>query len=106
MDDLLRSPLPARLSALSILGREVPLLFRDGQGVTWSGACDLVYRDERGRIVVADYKTERLEGDPQAAAERHRRQMEIYLEAFRRALPGETVRGEIIFVRSGISVAL
>jgi ATP-dependent helicase/nuclease subunit A len=106
VDDLLRSPLPARLSALSILGREVPLLFRDGQGVTWSGACDLVYRDERGRIVVADYKTERLEGGPQAAAERHRRQMEIYLEAFRRALPGETVRGEIIFVRSGISVAL
>ena len=106
VDEILRSPLPARLSSLSILGREVPLLFRDGQGVTWSGVCDLVYRDEDGGIVVADYKTERLEEEPRSAAERYRAQMLVYVEALRRALPAETVRGEIIFVRPGISVAL
>ncbi|MEK7799924.1 MAG: PD-(D/E)XK nuclease family protein, partial [Acidobacteriota bacterium] len=85
---------------------EVPLLFRDGQGVTWSGVCDLVYRDEDSGIVVADYKTERLEEEPRSAAERYRAQMLVYVEALRRALPAETVRGEIIFVRPGISVAL
>ena len=106
VDEILRSPLPARLSSLSILGREVPLLFKDGQGVTWSGVCDLIYRDEQGRIVAADYKTERLEEEPGPAAERYRAQMQVYVEALRRALPDETVRGEIIFVRPGISVVL
>ncbi|PYT10874.1 MAG: hypothetical protein DMF51_17070, partial [Acidobacteria bacterium] len=105
LDEMLRSPLPARLASLDILGREVPLILRDGSGVTWAGACDLVYRDGPGRLVLADYKTERLAGEPAAAAERHRPQMAIYLEAFRRALAGTGVRGEIIFVRSGVSVA-
>jgi ATP-dependent helicase/nuclease subunit A len=106
VDEILRSPLPARLASRSILGREVPLIFRDERGVTWSGVCDLIYRDERGQVVAADYKTERLDGDPGPAAERYRPQMRLYVEALRRALPGETVRAEILFVRSGISAAL
>ncbi len=106
VDEILRSPLPARLSSLSILGREVPLLFKDGEGVTWSGVCDLIYRDGQGRVVAADYKTERLEGEPGPAAGQYRAQMLVYVEALRRALPDETVRGEIIFVRPGISVGL
>jgi len=106
VDEILRSPLPARLASRSILGREVPLIFRDEEGVTWSGVCDLIYRDERGQVVAADYKTERLDGDPGSAAERYRPQMQLYVEALRRALPGETVRAEILFVRSGISAAL
>jgi len=68
--------------------------------------CDLVYRDERGAVVAADYKTDRPDGEPGAAAERYRPQMQIYVEALRRALPGETVRAEILFVRTGISAAL
>ncbi|OLD64493.1 MAG: hypothetical protein AUI47_05700 [Acidobacteria bacterium 13_1_40CM_2_68_5] len=106
LDDMLRSPLPARLVSLDIIGREVPLIVRDERGLIWAGACDLVYREGPGRLVLADYKTERLAGDPAAAAERHRPQMAIYLEAFRRALPGTSLRGEIIFVRSGVSVAI
>ena len=105
LDEMLRSPLPARLVSLDIIGREVPLILQDRRGLTWAGACDLVYREGPGRLVLADYKTERPAGDPAAAAERHRPQMAIYLEAFRRALPGSSVRGEIIFVRSGVSVA-
>jgi ATP-dependent helicase/nuclease subunit A len=106
VEEFLRSPLPRHLADANVLGREVPILFKDDTGITWSGACDLVYRDAGGRVVVADYKTERLDGDPAIAATRHRRQMEIYLEAFRRALPGEAVRAEILFVRAGLSVAL
>src|SRR6185295_11843055 len=103
IEEFLRSPLPKRLASLTVLGREVPVLYRDDAGATWSGACDLLYRDERGRLVVADYKTERLDGPPAAAAERHRRQMEIYLDAFRRTLGEKTVVGEILFVRAGVS---
>ena len=106
VEEILRSPLPARLASRSILGREVPLIFKDERGVTWSGVCDLVYRDERGAVVAADYKTDRLDDEPGAAAERYRPQMQIYVEALRRALPGETVRAEILFVRTGISAAL
>jgi ATP-dependent helicase/nuclease subunit A len=106
VEEMLRSPLPARLASLAILGREVPLILKDERGVTWSGVCDLIYRDDRGSLVAADYKTERLGGEPGAAAERYRPQMQIYLEALRRVLPGETVRAEILFVRSGISAAL
>jgi ATP-dependent helicase/nuclease subunit A len=106
VEEFLRSPLPGRLKSAEVLGREVPILFRDETGVTWSGACDLVYRDGGGRLIVADYKTERLGADPTAAARRHRRQVEIYLDAFRRALPHETVRGEILFVRAGVSVEI
>src|SRR5207247_117540 len=69
IEECLRSPLPARLKSADILGREVPILFRDEAGVTWSGACDLVYRDGRGVLVVADYKTERPGPDPAAAGE-------------------------------------
>ena len=105
IEAFLRSPLPGRLAEAIVLGRDVPILFTDDGGVTWSGTCDLVYRDAHG-LVVADYKTERLEGDPDAAAARHRRQMEIYLEAFRRALPGGAARAEVLFVRAGVSVAL
>ncbi len=102
----LASPLPARLASVEILGREVPILYRDEEGTTWLGACDLIYRDRDGTTVVADYKTDRVEGDPAAAAERYRAQMAVYLEALRRALPGKPVRGEILFLRTGEAVSL
>jgi ATP-dependent helicase/nuclease subunit A len=101
VDQFLATGLPTRLAGAAILGREVPILWRDDAGATWIGACDLVYRDAAGATVAVDYKTDRLEQDPERAAERYRPQMEVYLEALRRALPGTPVRGEILFLRSG-----
>ncbi len=106
VEGFLASPLPARLAGEEILGREVPILFRDEGGTTWIGACDLVYRDREGRVVAADYKTDRVEGDPRRAAEPYRQQLAVYREALGRALPASKVRAEVLFVRSGIAVAI
>jgi ATP-dependent helicase/nuclease subunit A len=101
VDRFLSSSLPARLSGIEVLGREVPILFRDEDGVTWIGAIDLVYRDESGGIVAADYKTDRLRGDASGMVERYRPQMRVYVEALRRALPKTEIRGELLFLREG-----
>jgi hypothetical protein len=101
----LGTPLPSRLAAAEILGTEVPILFRDGGGRTWTGACDLLFR-EGGSVVVADFKTDRVDVDATTAAERYRDQIGVYVEAVRRAMPGERPRGEVLFVRSGDAVVL
>lgn len=100
------SPLPARLAAGDIVAREMPVLYTGADGTTWNGICDLVYRDEDGCLVAADYKTERVEGNAEIAARRYRPQIRIYVDALRRAAPGERVRGQIVFVRSGVAVSL
>ena len=106
VERFIASPLPERLAGVEILGREVTILFRDEDDRVWNGSCDLVYRDGEGRVVAADYKTERLDGDAAAAAQRHRPQIAIYVEALRRAMPDREIRGEVIFVRGGVAVPL
>jgi ATP-dependent helicase/nuclease subunit A len=110
LDAFLATGLPARLAAAEasgrILGREVPILYRDGDGTTWLGSCDLVYRDEEGAVVAADYKTHHPGGEGSAAAERYSGQVGVYVEALRRALPGERVRGELLLLRTGAVVAI
>ncbi len=76
-----------------VLSRELPVLLwseEDGTpGSVVSGIVDLVYRDpEDGRLVVADYKTDRIEDDD-ALAERTRvyePQVRIYARALQEAL--------------------
>ena len=92
------SPLAARLTGLDVLGREVPMLFREDDARAWSGTIDLIYREPGGTIVVADYKTDAA---LDLALDRHREQLRIYVEAVRRAVPGASVRGELWMVRHG-----
>jgi len=70
---LCAGPLLARLRALAprILARELPVLLdprelppSDDAPVGFvSGAIDLLYEDERGEVVVADYKTDDVSGE-------------------------------------------
>jgi ATP-dependent helicase/nuclease subunit A len=106
IEAFLATALPARLAAAEILGREVPILYRDDAGTTWIGSCDLLYRDRDGTVVVADYKTDRVEEEPGTAAAAYREQLMVYREAAGRALEGRPVRAEILFVRTGDVVAL
>ena len=55
------------------MGREIPILYKDGDGTTWSGTCDLIYRDRSGGVVAADYKTARVEGRRRASSARRAR---------------------------------
>jgi ATP-dependent helicase/nuclease subunit A len=91
------SPLAARLAALSVLGREVPMLLGRNDE-RWRGAIDLLYRDTDGTVVVADFKTD---SSDEGSIERHRGQLTIYAEAVRLAMPGERVRAELWMLRSG-----
>ncbi len=101
---LLGSPTLARLASARILGREVPVLFRDPSGKTVHGYADLVYLWE-GRVVVADYKTD--EGEAAEAAERYREQLADYALAVRTAMGLDRAPAtELILVRTGERVEL
>jgi len=73
-----------------VLARELPLLLPPDEGAVGyvSGAVDLVYRDESGRLVVADYKTDRLEGESEIAerAAVYAPQEALYARALQEAL--------------------
>jgi ATP-dependent exoDNAse (exonuclease V) beta subunit len=96
------SPLAARLATLEILGREVPMLLGEDQA-RWRGAIDLLYREGRGVIVVADYKTD---ASDDGAIARHGEQLGVYVRAVRRAMPGERVRAELWMLRTGRVITL
>jgi len=90
-------PLMQRLSAIAshVLARELPVLLPpqavgDGAPTGYlAGVVDLLYRDpDTGLLVVADYKTDRIEAD-EALAEssaRYARQGEGYVRAVQQAL--------------------
>jgi ATP-dependent helicase/nuclease subunit A len=101
LEGFLASSLPRRLAGVDIMAREAPILHRDDAGRTWTGACDLVWREPAGGIVVADYKTDLVSGDALRAAQGYGAQMAVYLGAVRAAFPGEAIRGVILFVRTG-----
>jgi ATP-dependent helicase/nuclease subunit A len=101
----LSSPLPARLVAATVHGREVALLWRGLDGRTWTGACDILF-EETGTLVVGDWKTDVTGGDPAAAAAPYREQLALYVAAVRAAFPGRQVRGEVLFVREGLAVPI
>ncbi len=94
LDRLVEGACLLRLAELTpfVVARELEVILApdsdDGTSVI-SGAIDLVYRDpEDGRIVVADYKTDRVESESEIAdrVERYRPQLEIYARALEQAL--------------------
>ncbi len=120
-DALGRGPLAARLFGLSsrIIARELPVLL-DAAAATQraaearalgfvAGSIDLLYRDEDGRLVVVDYKTDRPDprADATAQRERYARQGGLYCRAVRLALGTDPPpRFEIWWLRRGAVEAL
>ena len=94
-----RGPLFERWLALAprTIGREIPIVLPAGvasgsRGIGYlTGSIDLVYRQEDGRLVIADYKTDGLT-DAAAIAERaahYAPQLSAYRAAVRAAFPEE-----------------
>ena len=105
LNALLESELPTYLASVEILGRELPLLFEDSDGTAWSGTIDLLYRDPDGRLVVADYKSDREQES--AARERYRAQLQVYGRGVARAFPDAASPAlELLYLRSGERVRL
>ena len=99
-DTILASDLPGFLAGVDVVGRELPVLFRDPDGTAWSGTIDLLYRDTDGRLVVADYKTDRVPDD--AARAHYRAQLSTYARGVARVFPGEPEPAlELVWLRTG-----
>jgi ATP-dependent helicase/nuclease subunit A len=106
LEGFVASPLAKRLGSVDVVGREVPMLHRRKDGATWGGSIDLIYRDEDGDFVVADYKTD---DDPDEAEmrERYRDQLQVYAAAVREAQGLERLpRAELWLLRTGAIVDL
>ena len=100
LDTLLASDLPGHLAGVEIVGREVPILLRDGD-TTVHGYLDLLYRRE-GRLVVADYKSDAVKGSAAQTAAGYADQLTDYGEAVRRAFGlDELPILEVILLRTG-----
>jgi ATP-dependent exoDNAse (exonuclease V) beta subunit len=106
IEAFLASPLAERFRRITVLGREVPLLFQDDGDAgapesLWRGFIDLLYRDPEGGVVVADYKTDR-DLDGEAAAARYRPQLLTYARAVRAALDlPDLPHAELWMLRTG-----
>jgi ATP-dependent helicase/nuclease subunit A len=88
----------------TLLAREVPFLFPEGDGIV-RGVIDLLYRQD-GRLRVADFKTDRISlGGAQQRAQRYADQGRDYCHAVSSAL-GESCGFEVIFLRTGERVVL
>jgi len=97
----LAGDLARRFKERTRLGTEVPLLLRRDPRGQYRGSIDLLYEDDDGAIVVADYKTDD-ETDRDALVRRYGPQIRVYVEAVRRALDLEAPpRGELWMLRSG-----
>ncbi|MCZ6798867.1 MAG: UvrD-helicase domain-containing protein, partial [Nitrospirae bacterium] len=112
-----KSSVYAKLQQVEILGRELPFMvpwrqqgvsINDAinQGMILEGVVDLVYRLD-GEIWVADYKTDRVNSHSISEwAERYNEQLRKYQQAIAQVLGVNSVRGEVIFLRTGQSVEI
>ena len=93
------------LKKQKILGCEVPFHYSLKPGAAMHGIMDLVY-EENGQVIVADYKTSRVNVDTKSAiVERYAAQGAAYQEAILKAL-GQKALFEIIFLRTNERVRL
>jgi ATP-dependent exoDNAse (exonuclease V) beta subunit len=70
------------------------------------GIIDVVY-ERRGRLYLADYKTDRTDrAEVAEAAERYRQQAEIYTRAATQALKRKVTAFKLIFLRLGAAVEI
>ena len=100
-----RSPAYHELAGACILGREVPLVMPWNDQVM-EGVIDVVY-EKNGLLYSADYKTDKIaRSELRRAAERYRRQAEIYSQAIKQSLGREPAAFKIIFLRLGEAVEL
>ncbi len=109
VDHLVGSESLRRLGELApaVVARELAVFLRpisDSGTSVISGAVDLVYRDpEDGRLVIADYKTDRVKNDVEIAGrvERYTTQLETYSRALQEALSLEYLpRKELWFLHA------
>ncbi len=92
------SPAAAALRECEIVSREAPFVAAVADRAS-RGSIDILYRDKKGRLWVADYKTGR-EADDKKLRERYTPQARAYVRAVEQAL-GERPRFALVLLREG-----
>lgn len=90
--DFIGSEEEEEIKGSTILGREVPFFYEDGDALM-RGALDILYRLPSGQWMIGDYKTDREQDETRYAA-----QAAAYTEAVARAL-GEKAIFKTIYIR-------
>jgi ATP-dependent helicase/nuclease subunit A len=95
-------PFSATFPAGKVYPQQQFLQDRDKQDmILIQGVIDCLFRDEAGRLVLIDYKTDSLQGtNAEAAAERHRFQLTLYADALLQIL-GEPVYACYVYFFAG-----
>jgi ATP-dependent helicase/nuclease subunit A len=89
----LSSDLYKRLTAMKIIGKEVPFLLEEDSKII-SGRIDTIFEDQSDLLVI-DYKTDR---DAQDLLIRYKIQLDIYAHAVSKAFPGRNVKGALVWL--------
>ncbi len=93
------------LQGAQILGREIPILLK-WNGQIMRGVIDILYKKD-DRIVIADYKTGRVEMSELAAiAGKYGHQKDVYIEAVKRGLGIDNPEFKLIFLRIGEAISV
>lgn len=103
----LESPSYEKIRSAKIVGREIPFVYprTGGDGTAMRGYIDLMY-ETGGKLVVADYKTNKTdEKTRKNTVDHYRPQATAYREAVSKAL-GKDAAFELIFLRDGLSVVV
>ena len=108
----LRSPLGQRLCRAKEIYRELPFSRMlpagyvskaaegTGEEIFIQGIIDVLFREADGKLVLLDYKTDR-DTAPRRAAERHRKQIEVYAGAVREILGEPVAECYLCMLRDG-----
>ena len=95
-----------RFESVKRLGQEIPLLLRGAEDALYRGSIDLLYEDEDGTVVVADYKTDDETRETELR-DHYGEQLRIYAEAAQQALGlKQPPRRELWMLRSGQRIVL
>jgi ATP-dependent exoDNAse (exonuclease V) beta subunit len=79
--------------------REAYVGTTQSDGTVLEGFIDLIYREDDGSLVIADYKTEAIHGPAMADRERfYRPQMTAYVDALSSATGAATMRAVLVFL--------
>ena len=99
LETFLRSDAAKALASVEIVGREIPFCRAEG-GTLVRGQLDLLYRDQSGALVVADYKTESVTAKQLASRRaKYEAQGAAYCKAVEGLAAGKPVSFQLIFLR-------
>ena len=106
MENFYHSAVYQTISAMEIMGVEMPFSLNTPQGVV-SGVIDLLAKDKEGTIWVFDYKTDQVKaGEKEESAQKYAAQLGIYTQAMQQIYPSSKVQSAVVFMRTATLVQL